>query len=172
MKLGRVDTRRAARRGEAVIVFTVGELTFAIAAQAVDEIRGTESLEPVTAAFLPPRIRKVKFTLERQQHRFFVVDAGLHFRLLPSHHTRLLLLRGRGVALLVDSTERLAEITRLHALPRSFSGEEREWYRGLALLNGAVVPVVNPDAFLTPSELPLLQAALRPAAPAQGAASA
>jgi chemotaxis signal transduction protein len=49
------------------------------------------------------------------------------------------------------------EISALHALPRVFTHEERSWYRGLAVVNGAVVPVVNHHAFLNKGELDVLR---------------
>jgi hypothetical protein len=52
------------------------------------------------------------------------------------------------------------EITVLHALPAAFTHEERIWYRGLAIVNGAVVPVVNQGAFLSRGELAVLRSGL------------
>jgi hypothetical protein len=76
---------------------------------------------------------------------------------------------------LVDHTDRIIEIASLHALPRSFQGEERQWYRGLAMIDGRVVPVVEPSAFMARSEFTVLQAALsgvEAAEKAKGAATA
>jgi chemotaxis signal transduction protein len=60
----------------------------------------------------------------------------------------------------VDATDRIMQISALHALPRAFTHEERGWYRGLAVVNGAVVPVVNHHAFLNKAELEILRAGL------------
>ena len=65
---------------------------------------------------------------------------------------RVLILRNTSTAVLVDSTDRMTDISVLHALPRAFTRDERIWYRGLAVVNGEVVPVVNPGAFLSKSE--------------------
>ena len=62
---------------------------------------------------------------------------------------------------LVDSTDRMAEISVLHALPQAFSGEERKWYRGLAVLDDNVVPVVNHKAFLSSANVFELKALAR-----------
>jgi hypothetical protein len=60
----------------------------------------------------------------------------------------------------VDSTDRIIEISALHALPPAFTREERGWYRGLAVVNGLVVPVVNHNAFLNRPELEIVRAGL------------
>jgi hypothetical protein len=45
----------------------------------------------------------------------------------------------------------------LLALPISFRGEERAWYRGLTVLDRKVLPVANPLGFLTAGELQRLE---------------
>jgi hypothetical protein len=72
----------------------------------------------------------------------------------------VLILRDSTTAVLVDSTDRMMEISALHALPRAFTHEERLWYRGLAVVNDEVVPVVNPNSFLTQGEQEVLRAGL------------
>ena len=145
----------AAPAGEAVILFDVAGSTFAIAASAVDEIRSLEGLE----AFASPPLRTIRYWLQRGQRDCFVVETAAHFRLAASSPARLLVLRGSPIALLADSVERMTEIAAILPLPRAFVGEERLWYRGLALIAGRVFPVVDPAAFLSKSELALLQAA-------------
>ena len=147
--LARRASRSRPRQGEAVILFTVNAHRFAIAASAIDEIRNAESLESIPGG---TRIAKVSQTLKREGRRFFVVDAGLHFRLPPLRPARVLLLRNSAVALAVQTTDRMTEVAALHPLPQSFHGEEREWYRGLALIGDDVVPVVNPAEFLSAFE--------------------
>jgi hypothetical protein len=61
---------------------------------------------------------------------------------------------------LVDSTDRIMEIAALHALPPAFTHEERGWYRGLAVMNGLVVPIVNHNAFLNRQELEIVRTGL------------
>lgn len=180
MNARREAPKHAGTRGEAIILFAVGGTTFAIAATAVDEIRNVEGLQPLAhSAVTQSRMSKVRHLLPRDSKNYYVVDANLHFRLFPSKPTRVLLLRRSAAAVLVDRIDRMAEITAVYALPRAFAGDERRWYRGLALLNTeantapSVVPVVNPDAFLTAAEVQLLEAGLKTGKSAtKGAASA
>lgn len=145
---------------EDVIVFVVGGFRFAIAAAAVKEIRSMDGLQPFTLGGISVQIAKLKYTLERSGTTYFVVDGAQHFQLLPSRPSRVLILRGSPTAVLVDETDRIMEISVLHALPRAFTRDERSWYRGLAVVNGAVVPVVNHHAFLNRAEMEILRAGL------------
>ncbi|HZI56959.1 MAG TPA: chemotaxis protein CheW [Verrucomicrobiae bacterium] len=145
---------------EDVIVFAVGGFKLAIAAGVVKEIRGMEDLHPFALGGISAQIAKLKYTLERNGTTYFVVDAAQHFQLPESHGSRVMVLRNVPTAVLVDSTDRIMEISSLHALPRAFTHEERGWYRGLAVVNGAVVPVVNHNAFLNRAELEVLRAGL------------
>jgi chemotaxis signal transduction protein len=173
MKLGRIEKRKTrSRRGEAVILFTVAGQKFAIAADAVEEIRSTEGMKPLAHSFA--RGTKVRHMLLRDHRQYPVIDTNVHLRMLSSHPTRLLLLR-QHLAMTADSIERMAEIATLHPLPKAFAGEERQWYRGLALLGEDVVPVLNSAALLSPAELEALAPAMTVAAEhatAKGAASA
>ncbi|HJX85647.1 MAG TPA: chemotaxis protein CheW [Candidatus Angelobacter sp.] len=164
MRQQRQPKRQGAR--EAVIVFTVGGFKFAIAANAVREVRGLEGLQPrPSSGAAPIRVPKVGFTLERNGTVHFVVDGAKHFHLLPSKAARVLVLRNEPVAVLTDNTDRIMEISTLHELPLAFTGDERNWYRGLAIMNGDVVPVVNHNSFLSRSEQAVLKSALQAPAP-------
>lgn len=143
--------KSAAPRGEPVILFSVGSRALAIAASAVEEIRNTAGLQPLVSG-LAGHAAKVKFALERDGKTYFVVDANIHLHLFPSQQTRVLVLRNSRCALLVDAIDRMTEIATLYALPRAFEGEERKWFRGLALLGEEVLPVVNP-AVLSAAEV-------------------
>jgi chemotaxis signal transduction protein len=145
---------------EDVIVFAVGGYKLAIAAGAVKEIRGMDDLHAFTLGGISSRIVKLKYTLERNGTTYFVVDAAQHFQLPASKPLRVLVLRNTPTGVLVDSTDRIMEISSLHGLPPAFTHEERSWYRGLAVVNGLVVPVVNHNAFLNRSELEILRAGL------------
>jgi len=145
---------------EDVIVFAVGGFKFAIAAGAVKEIRGMEGLQAFTLGGISAQIAKLNYTLERAGATYFVIDAAKHFCLPPSQPSRVMILRNTTTAVLVDSTDRIMEISTLHALPRVFTHEERNWYRGLAVVNGEVVPVVNHNAFLNKAELDVLRIGL------------
>jgi chemotaxis signal transduction protein len=72
-----------------------------------------------------------------------------------------MLLRHTPVAVKVDGIERMQEIHSIQALPEAFKGEERNWYRGLTLIDGQVVPVVRSEAFLTKAEVTLLKAGMQ-----------
>ena len=145
---------------EDVIVFAVGGYRLAIAAAAVKEIRGMQGLHAFTLGGISAQIGKLRYTLERNGTTYFVVDAAQHFQLPPSQPSRVLVLRNMPTGVLVDSTDRIMEISALHGLPPAFTHQERGWYRGLAVVNGQVVPVVNHGAFLNRSELEILRAGL------------
>ena len=145
---------------EDVIVFFVSGYKLAIAAGAVKEIRGMEGLQPFTLGGISAQIGKLRHTLERNGTTFFVVDAARHFQLEAAQPSRVMILRDLHTAVLVDGTDRMMEISTLHALPRVFTHEERSWYRGLAVVNGNVVPVVNHHAFLNKTEMEMLRAGL------------
>jgi len=148
---------------EDVILFTVAGTRLAIAASAVDEIRNLEDLTPFQAG-ISPRLAKVKYTLVRpnkdREASYFLVDACQHFRILPAKGTRILVLRDGATAVLVEAIDRMTQIANLHALPMAFVGEERAWYRGLAVVDDKVVPVVSPECFLSRGEIAVLQASL------------
>lgn len=103
---------------------------------------------------------QVEYTLERDGITHFVVNGARHFYLPPGKSTRVLVLRHTPAAVLVDSTDRMMEISMLHALPLAFDHEERQWYRGLAVLNDEAVPVVNPASFLSRNEIAILREAI------------
>jgi chemotaxis signal transduction protein len=154
MRQQRTLPRKGTR--EDVIVFTIGEFRFAIAAGAVSEIRNTAGLQRlgVTGQKMPVQ---VEYTLERDGITHFVVNGARHFYLPLGKPTRVLVLRHTPAAILVDSTDRMMEISLLHALPLAFNQEERQWYRGLAVMNEEAVPVVNPAAFLSRNEIAILR---------------
>ena len=142
---------RRVRRSEAVILFTVANQLFAIAADSVQEIRSTDSLG-AALEIEQQEIPKVRHTIERNHRTYFVVNACVHFGLRVARPTLVLILRQVRVALLVDKIERMTEVSAIHALPRAFVGMECQWYRGLAYLEDQVIPVINPLGFLTASE--------------------
>ncbi len=135
-----------------MILFTVAGFKFAIAANAVSEIRGLEGLKPFSLGDGYARLAKIEFTLDRNGVSYFVVDGARHFDLPASKPARVMMLRHAPVGVMVDSTDRMTQISVLHALPLAFCGEERNWYRGLALVNGEVLPVVNHMAFVSKAE--------------------
>jgi chemotaxis signal transduction protein len=137
------------RRPEQVILFLVSGQPFAIAADAVKEIRSTDSLAGAAVEFESSEVPKVRHVIERGHRMCYVVNGCAHFRLPSSRPALALVLRQFRVAFLVDSVDRIAEIPAVYALPLAFSGEERTWYRGLAYIEEHVIPVVHPGGFLT-----------------------
>lgn len=145
------------RATEQVVVFSIGEYTFAISAAAVQEIRNTDSLGGMVMELENVIVPKVRHIIERDSRSYYVVSAFDHFHLPPSRPTTILILARTPIAILVDRIEEMAEMRAIVTLPRSFHGEERIWYRGLTILDGKVVPVVDPNGFLTVDELQSLR---------------
>ena len=166
MKISSQDLTKARRsRGaEAVILFCIGNQTFAIAAEAVQEIRSTDSLAGAAVEIEQADVPKVRHMVERGHRTYYVVSGCAHFGLRITRPMLVLILRQIRAAVLVDSIERMAEIPNVYALPQGFQGEERQWYRGLAYLEDRVIPVINPAGFLTAEEFGRLDIASRAAA--------
>ena len=154
---------RRVRRSEAVILFTVANQLFAIAADSVQEIRSTDSLG-AAMEIEQQEIPKVRHTIERNHRTYFVVNACVHFGLRVARPTLVLILRQVRVAVLVDKIERMTDVSAIHALPQAFIGTERRWYRGLAYLEDQAIPIVNPLGFLTTSEFKRLDSSIAEAA--------
>jgi chemotaxis signal transduction protein len=155
-------TRRS-HAAEAVILFNIGNQTFAIAAEAVQEIRSTDSLAGAAVEIEQVEVPKVRHLVERGHRTYYVVSGCAHFGWRVTRPTLVLILRQIRAAVLVDSIERMAEIPRVYALPEGFRGDERRWYRGLAYLEDRVIPVINPAGFLTPEEFDSLDRASKAA---------
>lgn len=149
------------RSGETMILFSVGGSKFAIAASAVEEIRDVTGLRKFSLEGANPRFGKVKQVLERQGRRYFIVESCEHFHLAMARPSRLLVLRHATAAIAVDAIDCMIELNNIQALPEAFSGEERNWYRGLAVVKGKVIPVVKPDSFLSRADVVLIEASLR-----------
>lgn len=144
---------RRERRPEQVILFSVARQTFAIAAEAVKEIRSTDSIAGIAVDFDNSDIPKVRHLIPRGHRTYYVVNGGGHFHLSSTRPNLALILRQFRGAVLVDAVERMAEVPAVYPLPRAFTGEERTWYRGLAYLEDRIVPVVNPGGFLTHEQI-------------------
>ncbi|HYX70030.1 MAG TPA: hypothetical protein VE825_12910, partial [Terriglobales bacterium] len=110
MRIVKAETRKRVHHGEAMILFAVAGTTLAISAADVDEIRDTTGMEAFRVSHFGPKFAKFKHTLQREGRTCFVVDANTHFRVLPTRHTRLLVLRGAPAAVLVDGIDRMTEI--------------------------------------------------------------
>ena len=163
MKIATPDATksRRSRSTEAVILFCIGVQTFAIAADAVQEIRSTDSLATAAIEMELAEVPKVRHLVERSHRTYYVVSGCAHFGLRVTRPTLVLILRQIRTAVLVDSIERMADVSRVHALPQAFQGTERQWYRGLAYLEDRVIPVIKPDGFLTSQEFARLDRAAK-----------
>lgn len=161
MKFATTDAAkpRRARASEAVILFCIANQTFAIAADAVQEIRSTDSLGGTAIEIEQAEVPKVRHLVERARRTYYVVSGCAHFGLRVTRPTLVLILRQIRAAVLVDSIERMADVPTIHPLPRGFQGEERKWYRGLTYLEDRVIPVINPGGFLTVEEFARLDQA-------------
>lgn len=153
-----LQSSRRHSRAEPVILFVVAEQTFAIAASAIHEIRSTDSISAAASEIAVKDMPQVRHRLRRGRKLYYVVNACAHFGLPASRPTLVLVLRNSRVAVLVDQIDRMETMSRLTALPQSFSGPERAWYRGLTLVGESVVPVLNPSGFLTQQEIVQLDA--------------
>jgi chemotaxis signal transduction protein len=147
----------SSRTTEQVVVFSIGEFTFAISAAQVQEIRNIDSLGGMVMELENVVVAKVRHIIERDSRSYFVVSGYDHFHLPQSRPTTLLILSKTPTAILVDRIEEMAEMRAIVTLPRSFQGQERTWYRGLTILDSKVVPVVDPKGFLTADELRRLE---------------
>ena len=149
-----------ALKSEQIILFRVGGLLFAISSASVQEVRSVDSLAGASAEIKISTLHKVRHVLHRGEQTLFVVNGTLHFGLSPTPGTLVFILRQTRTALLIDGIEKMTSITRLQSLPLAFCSEERQWYRGLAALDQTVVPVVNPEGFLTAQDIATLEDSL------------
>jgi len=146
-----------ALKSEQIILFRVGGSLFAVSSSSVQEVRSVGSRAGAASELKSSAIRKVRHTLHRGDQTLFVVNGTIHFGLPLTPGTLLFILRQTRTALLIDGIERMTSMTQLQALPAAFHGAERQWYRGLTALDQTVVPVVNPEGFLTEHEVVQLQ---------------
>lgn len=161
MKIAPSEPRagRRSSRSEPVILFSIAGQVFAINANAIQEIRTTDSISAAATEISVPGISKVRHRLRRGQRNFHIVNGYAHFGLPASRPTQVVVLRNQRIAVLVDSIDRMETMTFLMALPPGFCGPERLWYRGVTLIGENVVPVVNPTGFLTEQEVGQLDTA-------------
>lgn len=145
-------------RTEQIILFRSSSQIFAISSGSVQEVRSVDSLAGAATEIIEPNVNKVRHAIRRSDRNLYVVNVALHFGLPPSAATLIFLLRKSRVALLIDGIEKMTTMTILQALPNAFCHEERQWYRGLTVLDQSVIPVVNPEGFLTREELSSLDA--------------
>jgi chemotaxis signal transduction protein len=153
-------TKPQTLKSEQIILFRVGGNLVAVSSASVQEVRSVDSLAGAAAEIKDSGVRKVRHVLQRDDKTLFVVNGTMHFGLPLTPGTLIFILRQTRTALLIDGIEKMGSMTRLQALPLAFQHEERHWYRGLTALDQSVVPVVNPEGFLTAEELALLEQSL------------
>jgi chemotaxis signal transduction protein len=149
------------RKKEQVLLFSVANQIFAIATNAVREIRSTDSLAGTATEIQNPEIPSVRHTVQRGQRTYYVVNAGSHFGLPATRPSLLLILRDSRAVVLIDRIERMMEISAVDSLPRAFSGDEQKWYRGLTYADDRVIPVIEPASFLSAEEIQRLDNSTR-----------
>ncbi|GAC1620825.1 MAG: hypothetical protein PVS2B2_16880 [Candidatus Acidiferrum sp.] len=148
--------KSSAARTEQIILFRVSGQLFAISSASVQEVRSVDSLAGGAMDIPNPCLRKVRHVIRRGDKSLFVVNGTVHFGLPLAPAALVFVLRRTKTALLIDGIEKMTTMTRLQALPLAFCHEERGWYRGLTALDQSVIPVVNPEGFLSEEELQLL----------------
>ena len=67
------------RATEQVVVFSIGEFTFAISAAAVQEVRNTDSLGGMVMDLENVIVNKVRHMIERDSRSYYVVRATIIF---------------------------------------------------------------------------------------------
>ena len=150
---------RPGPKAEQIILFRVSGVLLAISSASVQEVRSVESLAGISQELPHSGVRKARHAIRRGDRPFYVVNGAVHFGLPPAPSSLVFVLRNTRTALLVDGIEKMTSITRLQALSHAFCHEERRWYRGLTSFDQIVVPVVNPDGFLSFEEQTLLDEA-------------
>jgi chemotaxis signal transduction protein len=157
-------SKSPAIRTEQIILFRVSGQLFAVSSGSVQEVRSADSLAGSAAEITAPGLNKVRHIVRRGDKSLFVVNGALHFGLPVTSGMLVFVLRRTRTALLVDGIEKMTTMTRLQALPQAYCNEERTWYRGVTALDQNVIPVVNPEGFLTSEEIALLENFQPPAA--------
>jgi hypothetical protein len=121
-----------------VILFTAGGVRFAVEANEVAEIRDGEERG---MAYRPKGSEPIDFALQvglgiGRVVRFLVLKPGESPEgVAPGAASR--------VTLGVTEVERMTSLPKVVPLPALFQGAERQWYRGLLLLENEVIPLVR-----------------------------
>jgi hypothetical protein len=115
-----------------VVLFTAGGARFAVEADEVEEIRDRDER---TA------LRKLKGPES--------IDFALHVGLGAGILERYVVLKPGEFSLGVTEVERMTILPKVVPLPGLFRGAERQWYRGLLILENDVVPLVRTEYWRT-----------------------
>lgn len=166
MRVNAPHPKQRSGRTEQIILFRVSGHLFALSSSSVQEVRSVDSLTGSSTEISVPALRKVRHLLQRGDKTLYVVNAAMHFGLPAASAGLVFVLRQTRSAVLVDGIDKMATMTQLQALPLAYCHEERAWYRGLTALDQSVIPVLNPEGFLTAEEYALLDAS-QPVAPVE-----
>lgn len=116
-----------------VILFTAGGVRFGVQSSEVEEIRDRDDRTS---------IRKLKGP--------GVIDFALQVGLGAGILERFVVLKPGEYSLGVTDVERMTSLPKMVPLPGLFRGAERQWYRGLLLLENEVVPLVRAEYWRNP----------------------
>lgn len=111
-----------------IILFTAGGKRFAVAASEVEEIRDCDD-------------RTQNRKLKGPETIDFALQLGLGAGILE----HLVVLKPGECSLGVTEVERMTSLPKVVPLPGLFCGVERQWYRGLLLLENDVVPLLRTE---------------------------
>jgi chemotaxis signal transduction protein len=111
-----------------IILFTAGGMRFAIEASEVEEIRDRDERATICKLKGPESI-----------------DFALQVGLGAGVQEHFVVLKRGECSLGVTEVERMTSLPKVVPLPRLFRGAERQWYRGLLLLEDDVVPLVRTE---------------------------
>ncbi|HUN95944.1 MAG TPA: chemotaxis protein CheW [Bradyrhizobium sp.] len=151
-------------------MFRISTQAFVVSSASVQEVRAVDSIAGLAFEVPQTRVGKVRHAFKRGDRTIYIVNGALHFGLPLSSASLVFMLRRTRTALLIDGIERMSTMSSLQGLSNAFHHDERSWYRGLTVLDQAVVPVINPDGFLTHEELITLDTSiLNSSAPAMAA---
>ena len=144
-------------RTEQIILFRISGQNFAISSASVQEVRSVDNIAGMARDLSESPIAKVRHSIRRGDRTQYIVNGAVHFGLPPQPASLVFFLRRTRTALLIDGIDKMTTMTRLQALSLAFQGEERNWYRGLTALDQTVIPVIQPEGFLSLQELSLLE---------------
>jgi hypothetical protein len=118
----------AAATAGPIILFTAGGARFAVEASQVEEIRDAEE-------------RGAIHGLKGTQ----AIDFALRVGLGAGRMEHFVVLKPGDCSLGVTAVERMTSLPKVVPLPGLFQGAERQWYRGLLLLENDVIPLVRTE---------------------------
>lgn len=118
--------RVPARPQSAIIRFRVGSYTMGIAAGSLQEICRDQDLT------------------RRERENLAVLSGHEIFGVVAGSDLHLLILNPGLAAFRVDRVERMVVTGSMNPLPKAFQGDERIWFQGLAIIDGVILPIVNP----------------------------